>query len=454
MSNQPFRHSESSESPDSGLNSLTATFRQPDIEAEFQRHHLAHTQQQVRFTAILCAILFLVSSLSDMLTVGLNGKVWFMFAARLLVVLTAVSCVYQVARHPQSVKVPRYAATTLEIAGIGAYLLIIWLRPTAAPWNGMGMALLLIVVYQLIPNTFLTAVAVALTATIAYVLLWLTIGLLTPPQIALLILLLAITNIIGIIAARRHERLLRQEFYAQRVMREALAAQRQFVAMVSHEFRTPLAIIDAAAQRLNLALEQHQPTLTPNVHKIRRAVSRLTNLMRNCLTEERLATSDLVPKIEAVDLNTLILRSYGEESVQNSPRIRLVLPETPLQVHCDPQLIDIALTNLVTNALKYSPDDCLVTIRLLPDAQPGKIAIRVEDHGKGVPPADRERIFDRFYRGANHQRISGAGLGLHLARDLARRHGGDVTLEPECEGFGAVFTLTIASSAHLGTLPH
>lgn len=451
MPNPPFRHSES---PDSDLNSLTVTFRRPGIEAEFQRHHLAHTQQQVRFTAILCAILFLVSSLSDMLTVGLNGKVWFMFAARLLVVFTAVICAHQVARHPQSVAVPRYAATTLEIAGIGAYLLITWLRPTAAPWNGMGMALLLIVVYQLIPNTFLTAVAVAITATTAYVLLWMTIGLLTPQQIAILILLLAITNIIGIIAARRHERLLRQEFYAQRVMREALAAQRQFVAMVSHEFRTPLAIIDAAAQRLNLALEQHHPTLTPSVHKIRRAVSRLTNLMRNCLTEDRLTTTDLVPQIEPVDLNTLILRSYGEESVHSSPRIRLVLPETPLRVHCDPQLIDIALTNLVTNALKYSPDDCLVTIRLLPGTQPGMIAIRVEDHGKGVPPADRERIFDKFHRGANHQRISGAGLGLHLARDLARRHGGDVTLEPECEGFGAVFTLTIASPVHLGTLPH
>lgn len=229
--------------------------------------------------------------------------------------------------------------------------------------------------------------------------------------------------------------------------RQTLATQRQFVSMLSHEFRTPLAIIDTTAQRMGPVLEQRQPDLLPKVGKIRRAVARQLNLLENCLAEDRLAASELALYLEGIDLRDFLVRAYGGKALQGAQRLRLELPETAQWVECDRHLIDVVLSNLVSNALKYSPEDSPVTIRLLPDAQPGQVLIRVEDEGRGVPPEEREHIFGKFLRGEGNQRISGAGLGLHLARELARRHGGDVVLEPAGTVPGAAFTLSLPRPA-------
>ena len=118
---------------------------------------------------------------------------------------------------------------------------------------------------------------------------------------------------------------------------------------------------------------------------------------------------------------------------------------------CDRHLIDIALSNLVNNALKYSPDTSPVTIRLEPDERPDKVAIRVEDDGLGVPLADQEKIFDKFFRSNGNLTVPGAGLGLYLARVLALHHGGNVTLAPQSERGGSVFTLTLPGSQPIAT---
>ena len=109
-------------------------------------------------------------------------------------------------------------------------------------------------------------------------------------------------------------------------------------------------------------------------------------------------------------------------------------------------MIDIALSNLVSNALKYSPEDAPVTITLQPDAIAGQMAIRVQDQGQGIRSDDRKQIFNKFFRSADNQRIPGSGLGLHLARELARRHGGNVKLAPQADAVGAVFTFTLPSA--------
>ncbi len=257
--------------------------------------------------------------------------------------------------------------------------------------------------------------------------------------------------------ARRTEDLEREvceRFALQEQLQEALATerstlvtQRQFVAMLSHEFRTPLAIIDTTAQRLGLVLEQREPELSPRLGKIRRAVARLHNLLENCLAEDRLAAPNLALRREAVDLVEFLRMGYGERALQSARRIRLELPSGPAWVMCDRHLFDVALANLVDNALKYSPEAQQVTIRLRSDALPGMHLIQAEDRGPGVREGDRERIFDKYYRSDSGHRTSGAGLGLHLARDLIRRHGGDVTLAPTpTEGIdapGATFNLSL-----------
>ncbi len=232
--------------------------------------------------------------------------------------------------------------------------------------------------------------------------------------------------------------------------RRALATQRQFVAMLSHEFHTPLAIIDATTQRLDMQLEKTQPELMPRTEKIRRAIQRLLNLLENCLAEERLSAPDLVLHLERLDLCDFLRHIYGIDGLQDSPQIHLELPVDALWVECDRHLFDVALSNLVSNALKYSPDGSPITIRLRAnpvEGAPDQILVQVANLGQGVSPRDREFIFDKFWRGENNQSTPGAGLGLHLARELARRHGGDVVLEPTSWASdaapGATFTLSL-----------
>ncbi len=225
--------------------------------------------------------------------------------------------------------------------------------------------------------------------------------------------------------------------------RSTLAVQRQFVSMLSHEFRTPLAIIDATAQRMMPALEQRQPELLPKVDKIRRAVARQLNLLENCLTEERLDTPELALHLEAVDLRDFLAQNYGQTAPLASPRICLELPQEPQWVHCDRHLLDVALSNLVDNAIKYSPDPQPVTIRLSGNIGTGMAVIQVSDRGPGVRTEDRERLFNKFFRSQGHQGTVGAGLGLHLAQELVRRHGGDIALAPGGPRQGATFMLTL-----------
>lgn len=430
----------------------TATFRQALVETRFLQTTLVETQSQLRKTLSFGVIFELTFWLTDVAALGYNSTTQMMLLARLVVALTVAVGFYLLARYPKSLSMPRLAATLAEIAAMGTFMFIITNRPGEFHWHGMSMSIMLLVYYLFIPNAFVNACGVALAGTLAFLLLALNVGKLNDSDLVTMTLSLILANAFGILAAHRQARLSRQEFHWREVERQALATQRQFVAMLSHEFRTPLAIIDTAAQRMVFTLESRMPELTPRVSKIRRAVTRMLNLLDNFLTEERLNTANLALHTEPVELRDFILQSYGESGAQSSPRVHLVLPETAQWVTCDRHLIDIALSNVVNNALKYSPDDSPVTIRLESAALPGKIAIRVEDQGEGVPPADRERIFDKFFRSNGNQSVSGAGLGLHLARGLAQHHGGNVTLEPQSEHRGAIFTLTLPVSLPIATV--
>ena len=431
---------------DYGLAIATATFRQPEVETRFRQATLAQTQRQLRKTLTFGVGFELTFWLTDVAALGFNRTTQMMLLARLMVALTVAVGFYLLAKFPRSLSVPLFAATLAEVAAMATFMFIITNRPGEFHWHGMSMSIMLLVYYIFIPNSFVNACSVSLAGTVAFTLLALNADKLNNSDLVTLTLSLVLANAFGILAAHRQARQSRQEFHGREIERQALATQRQFIAMLSHEFRTPLAIIDTTVQRMGLKLELHLPELTPRVGKIRRAVMRMLNLLDNCLTEERLNTTDLVLHTESVELRDFILRSYGEAGAQSSPRIQLVLPEVPEWARCDRHLIDIALSNLVNNALKYSPESSPVTIRMEPKDRQGKIAIHVEDEGEGVPLADRELIFEKFFRSNGNQSVSGAGLGLHLARVLALHHGGNVTLTSQPQRQGSVFTLTLPGS--------
>lgn len=220
----------------------------------------------------------------------------------------------------------------------------------------------------------------------------------------------------------------------------ALAEQRQLVAMISHEYRSPLAVIDSAAQLLDIKLPAESDT-APIIARIRRGVSRLTNFLDNCLMEGRMDSEALTLRSSAIDLHALVASVVeGTQLISESHRLITELdPDLPL-LDADPQLLGILLLNLLGNAIKYSPSGSEVRLRIKRIGQ--VCSFEVIDQGCGIPADELPFIFQKYMRGRSVTSIPGAGLGLSLVSRIAAQHGGRVEMKSR-EGEGAHVTVTI-----------
>lgn len=218
---------------------------------------------------------------------------------------------------------------------------------------------------------------------------------------------------------------------------DALAQQRNFVALVSHEFRAPLAVIAAAADNLSLAATERGDHVGQRAAKIRQTVKRMSMLIENVLTGERLdAGYAPLTTVETFDLNEVLATVEAGLDGEAAARLRFAYGE-PASVKGDRNLLEIVVLNLIQNGLKYSTAPGLVTVRL--SGEQGKALVTVTDEGSGIAPGDREFIFMKYYRAAG-QRASGSGLGLYVSREIARQHGGDLSLEAS-DASGSTFRL-------------
>nr|WP_295831792.1 HAMP domain-containing sensor histidine kinase [uncultured Azospirillum sp.] len=245
--------------------------------------------------------------------------------------------------------------------------------------------------------------------------------------------------------AERHGKLLRQFRKVAKISdrlqtetKEMARQQRQFVLMVSHEFRTPLAIIDSASQMLEL--EPKLPvSAMPRVGKIRNAVQRMLHLIERCLTHDRLGTASARPT--AFDLTAMLTALVGEmEAAVGGHRIELHGADRPVPIPGDRDLLAVVFSNLLENAVKYSPNGG--TIRLDLSVGEGQVTVRIMDEGIGVNAADAARLFDKYFRASNAAGTTGAGLGLHLARCIVDTHGGAISVTSEL-GRGSAFTVRL-----------
>lgn len=249
--------------------------------------------------------------------------------------------------------------------------------------------------------------------------------------------------------AERHGKLLRQfrkiakiSDRLQTETKEMARQQRQFVLMVSHEFRTPLAIIDSASQLLEL--EPKLPvSARPRVGKIRNAVQRMLHLIERCLTHDRLGAAAARPT--AFDLAAMLTTLVGEMAATAScHRIELHGADRPVPIPGDCDLLAVVFSNLLENAVKYSPNGGTIRLDLSGDegAGEGHVAVRIADEGIGVNAADAARLFDKYFRASNAAGTTGAGLGLHLARCIVDTHGGGISVASE-PGRGSAFTVRL-----------
>lgn len=209
---------------------------------------------------------------------------------------------------------------------------------------------------------------------------------------------------------------------------------RSFSTMISHQFRTPLAIIDASMQRLlRTTGDTDRQQLVKRVEKVRRATSRLTRLVQHTLIADQYV-HQVDAKIQHCDLWTT-MQSVVEFQHESFPdRVINILPrkDASLEAHCDPVLMDHILSNLVSNAIKYSPADTPITIEV---TNQGKLIVcTVQDEGPGISDNALPRIFDRYYRAPGVASVQGTGIGLYVVRRLTLMQQGvvDVRSEPGC----------------------
>lgn len=220
---------------------------------------------------------------------------------------------------------------------------------------------------------------------------------------------------------------------------DALAQQRNFLTVVSHDFRAPLAVIAAAAENLSLSSPLSIDNIKLRTTRIRQTVTRMSMLIENVLADERLDAGQAPPAaLEIFELNEVLRAAKAALDDYAASRVSFILAEEAT-VEGSRTLVEIALQNLIHNALKYtSATDCVI-VRL--STERGSAFIHVVDRGIGVAPEDRELIFMKYYR-VPGQRARGSGLGLYISREIARQHGGDLTLAAS-DARGSTFRLSL-----------
>jgi two-component system, OmpR family, sensor kinase len=223
--------------------------------------------------------------------------------------------------------------------------------------------------------------------------------------------------------------------------------QRNFVSMASHEFRTPLTIIDGHAQRMIKTKDRlGGAEIAERAGKVRAAVLRMTSLMDNLLNSARLFEGGAGLYYHPVELDLAkllhdVCQLHREFALRS--HIREDFGGRALPVVGDAKLLFQLFSNLLSNAIKYSPGGDPIAIDARAEA--GEVVVSVQDRGIGIPEQDRERLFTRYARGSNVSGIVGTGIGLYLVKMVIDLHQGRVAVESRV-GEGSRFTVRLPSA--------
>ena len=219
--------------------------------------------------------------------------------------------------------------------------------------------------------------------------------------------------------------------------RTANQEQRNFLAMVSHEFRMPLAIIQAASRIVSLYT--HEPDAQDECDKIIRAVRKMTDLIEVCLSDARLDTPTVMQNVKDINLYEFI-EELCKEKMTYYANILDVNGDLSLHINCDLALFEIALSNLMDNAIKYSSKGSPINLTVGFDA--GDAVVRIQDHGVGIGQQDLDRIFEKYFRSTKTDNVQGVGLGLFIVKRIIEMHGGSIMVESEM-GIGTTFIVKL-----------
>jgi signal transduction histidine kinase len=226
--------------------------------------------------------------------------------------------------------------------------------------------------------------------------------------------------------------------------------QRNFVSMASHEFRTPMTIIDGHARRLIKMKDSMSPAeIGERAGKVRSAVLRMTQLIDNLLNSSRLIDGGVgggegggqyfhPAEMDMAALLQEVCQLHRE--MVPGAHIAERIAVAPMPMVGDPKLLFQVFSNVLSNAIKYSPDGGVIAVDAALAAD--EVVVAIADHGIGIPATDLDRLFERYHRGSNVSGIVGTGVGLYLVKMVVDMHGGAVAVASK-EGDGARFTIRL-----------
>jgi two-component system sensor histidine kinase SenX3 len=224
--------------------------------------------------------------------------------------------------------------------------------------------------------------------------------------------------------------------------RRVEAIRRDFVANVSHELKTPIGALNLLSEAVQDAADDPE-AIVRFAGRMQTESARLSKLVQQIIELSRLQSDDPLESPEPVDVDTVVGRAIDASAIDaQSKGIEVVHNgERGLQLFGNSDEISLALSNVVANAVTYSPDHSRVVVSAR--AADTRVVISVTDQGIGIPSAEIDRIFERFYRvdPARHRSTGGTGLGLSIVKHVVASHGGEVDAW-SVEGQGSTFTLT------------
>jgi len=226
-------------------------------------------------------------------------------------------------------------------------------------------------------------------------------------------------------------------------LRELQQRQEDLLHIVSHDLRLPITVIRGHVQLIEPVLRERgiNGELQGSIAAIDRSIQRMNAMIQDLVDMARLEGGQMRLELQPVDLlafiGDLLKRLHGTLDVR---RIAIEVPSDLPLARADYNRLERIMLNLLSNALKYSPEDqpVYVSARCHGDA----VAVSVTDHGRGIPPDDQPKLFQRFYRAAAERRTEGIGLGLYITRMLVEAQGGHIWTESEL-GMGSTFSFTL-----------
>jgi len=211
-------------------------------------------------------------------------------------------------------------------------------------------------------------------------------------------------------------------------------AREEFIAQVTHELRTPLTNIRAYTETLSSGMFEDPKVITECYNVITKETRRLSRLVEDILSVSQLEVGSIELHVDSVDLKALLsdgVRDVRGLADEKNIDVQLVLPAKLEPIRADRDKLSVVINNLLGNAIKYTPANGNVVVGCQVAAE--TVVLTVKDNGIGIDPAEHGKVFEKFQRGSNPevQNEPGTGIGLYTAREIVRRHGGEIELISE-----------------------